>query len=403
MTTDYSSASDLLRRPQNFQWYHWNSASNDSCFTNKEDWIKYADIDNEIIEDAYQAKKYMVEIDGGFVLDIKNMVEVTSSTQQTQIKRVQLDQDRRNAHLRAERFTSLPVVATTFTPLTTPINDEEDLAVNNDDVLPLLRPSNIVDAYIVQEVKKNNKTITNIIEDAAQGVIEEGRAHGKLHQAEWLAQKLWNLIQSGAASKAEDTGHRPPPIIGQTAVHLYSRDSFWYKLVNHVLRNPHTNAKKQVKAIGSFVYLLNMYFDGGFRSTDFSTVYRGLTMTHEEREEFINKEDGIIEFQAFISTSKNRELAEWFGDTLLIIDLSPELTSWRTRMMNWKRYSGADISNVSIFPEEEEFLMYPRSAKFKIVRYEYDSNKQKHLIYIKYLDTSKAPPGFSDGIQNASS
>ncbi|CAF4129103.1 unnamed protein product, partial [Rotaria sp. Silwood1] len=109
--------------------------------------------------------------------------------------------------------------------------------------------------------------------------------------------------------------------------------------------------------MGSFLYLLNMYFDGGFRSDDFSTVYRGLNLTDEEREEFINKEDGIIEFKAFTSTSKNRELAELFGNTLLIIDLSPELTSWRTRLMNGKRYSGADVSNVSNFPDEEEFLI----------------------------------------------
>ncbi|CAF3919342.1 unnamed protein product [Rotaria sp. Silwood1] len=394
MATDY-----FLHCPRNFQWYHWNSASNNPCSTNKEEWIKYADIDNEIIEDAYQEKKDMVEIDGEFVLDIKNMVQVTSNTQQTQIKRVQLDQGRRNPYLREERFTSFPVVVTTFTPLTTPMNDDEDLAVNNDDVLPLLRSSDIVGAYIVQEVKKNNKTITNIIDDAAEGIIEEGRPLGNLHEAEWLAPKLLNLIQSGAASRAEDTTHRPPPIVGQTAVHLYTRNSFWYKLLNHVLRNPQMITKKQVKTMGSFLYLLNMYFDGGFRSDDFSTVYRGLNLTDEEREEFINKEDGIIEFKAFTSTSKNRELAELFGNTLLIIDLSPELTSWRTRLMNGKRYSGADVSNVSNFPDEEEFLICPRREKLKFVKYEYDFNKQKHVIYIKYLDTWKVPPEFSRGVQ----
>ncbi|CAF5006643.1 unnamed protein product, partial [Rotaria sp. Silwood1] len=48
----YASSNRLpvLLRPKNFQWY-WNSAVDP--WSSVEEWMKYTDVDNEIIEDAY--------------------------------------------------------------------------------------------------------------------------------------------------------------------------------------------------------------------------------------------------------------------------------------------------------------------------------------------------------------
>ena len=110
-------------------------------------------------------------------------------------------------------------------------------------------------------------------------------------------------------------------------------------------------------------------------------VYRGLTLTDSERQAFMIKEENTsITFTSFTSTSRNRILAESFGDTLLVIDLNVE---------NTKKYKnvgcGADVSSLSDFPNEEEFLMWPE-ARFHFVKYEYDTEKEKHVIYLKTPD-----------------
>jgi hypothetical protein len=129
--------------------------------------------------------------------------------------------------------------------------------------------------------------------------------------------------------------------------------------------------------MGPFWYLFNMFFEDIHRF-DFNTVYRGLNLSDEEREELMKEEE--IQFKAYTSTSKNRTLAEWYGNTLLIIDLESDVNTW---VSNYRRHSGADVSEISYFKEEEEFLIRP-GLKFKFVKYEYDKEREKHIIYIKF-------------------
>lgn len=43
---------------------------------------------------------------------------------------------------------------------------------------------------------------------------------------------------------------------------------------------------------------------------------------------------------------------------------------------------GADVAGLSHFPREKEYLIYP-GTQFHFVRYEYNNEKEKHIIYLR--------------------
>ncbi len=82
-------------------------------------------------------------------------------------------------------------------------------------------------------------------------------------------------------------------------------------------------------------------------------------------------------FTYFTLTSCKREVAEFYdGNTILIIDLSDGENDFSC---------GVNISAVSEFPEEEEFLIWP-GKYFNFVEYDYEKEKKKHIIYLKTSD-----------------
>ncbi|CAF1497538.1 unnamed protein product, partial [Rotaria sordida] len=85
-------------------------------------------------------------------------------------------------------------------------------------------------------------------------------------------------------------------------------------------------------------------------TNDGLTVYRGLTLTDEQRQGFMQPK---IKFTAFTSTSKKREKAEKFGNTLLIIDLNVKHGIHTADNIR----CGAIISHLSHYPSEEEYLI----------------------------------------------
>ncbi|CAF1252321.1 unnamed protein product [Rotaria sp. Silwood1] len=97
-------------------------------------------------------------------------------------------------------------------------------------------------------------------------------------------------------------------------------------------------------------------------------VYRGINLTNDNKKLF--NIGTIFRFPGFVSTSKNKEKAKSFGNTLLTI----------------KIYSGClqvrDISSISYFPEEEEYLFSPYSL-FEVI----DTNSE--TITLKAHDNKK--------------
>ncbi|CAF4590994.1 unnamed protein product, partial [Didymodactylos carnosus] len=228
-------------------------------------------------------------------------------------------------------------------------------------------------AYHGLALNKTNKTLADVVEEALVGILSEGAKLGKAKEAEWLAKQLRDVKRFGENVTLRNDGI--PHAVGETCVYLYTKECFWYKLLNTVVRNYQTMTIEQIKTLGPFCWILDWYITKKGSGGNF-TVYRGLTITDEQRQQFIKKTEDI-EFISFTSTSRNRKLAEVFGNTLLVFDLDVISSFHGTHVK-----CGKDISFLSRFPEEEEYLMYP-GRLFRFVQYEYDSDTMKHIIHLK--------------------
>ncbi|CAF1162507.1 unnamed protein product [Adineta steineri] len=361
MVTSSSSASILLR-PHDYQWCWYSSAANEG----EAKWQKYMDVENEIIEDAYNEKKTKFELDGNYMIDLEHLIEYKKGdcSKRRYIKRGQRDSLQSSVYLRQERF-SLPI---------TPVNSTvvEQVQHVTDALRHIREDGNIFSAYC--NLIENEKTFADIVEEAANGIIKEGTTIEQAHTAEWISKQLIAVKNYGTNIKIDrHSNTRVPLYIGQTCVSLYSKSTFWFRLINQTLRDYHTVSLEQVKTLGPFCWLLQKFLYDIHR-TDVLTVYRGVELDYQQRKQFMKE---AMKFTFFTSTSKNRSLAEMFGNTLLVINLEGEIFGY-----TYYPAAGADISTLSNFPEEEEFLIWP-GTYFQFVDHEYNSNKQQHIIYLK--------------------
>ncbi len=273
-------------------------------------------------------------------------------------------------HLREERF-SFPI---TLAPA-----PSASRATNDDKVALYLRNGQFTKTYAYLEIEPKEKTVADVVEEAAQGIIEEGARLGKENEAQELADQLLNVKHFGdklLTSIWTDISSQ----IGETCVHLYTKESFWYRLINQTLRHCETATPEQVKTVGPFCYLLHKHLEKN-PTTDVLTIYRGLTLTDEERKAFMKE---TMTFTAFTSTSKSRVQAEQFGNTLLIIDLNVKC---KIGNQNQNVRCVTLISHLSDFPNEEEVLVWPWRV-FRFIKYEFDSVKKKHVVYLKSADSN---------------
>ena len=363
MANAATSVAPVLLRARNFQWY-WNSAQEPWSFTsNKEHWQKYTDVENEMIEDAFNATKFEVELDGNYVVSFKDQCQYkkTDRNRQFPIKRVEITPDHSSVHLREERFL-LPV---TLSTTSTKSNPKSFVNQNHQRI-------DIIDHYHRVLYRTPRGTCREILEDACEGIMKESIALGKEHEGRWLAQRLEDVKLF-----ANDYYNGIPPAIGDTLVHLYTKDSFLYRLLNRLMRGHSVMTPEHFKNIAPFGFLLNMYLrQEKYVANNFTVVYRGINLTDEERKDFMQMK---MHSTSFMSASKNREFAELLGNTLLIFDLDRK---YRDDPNERDVQCGRDISHLSNFPEEEEVLVWLETG-FEFVKYEYDSVKQKHIIYLR--------------------
>lgn len=347
----------------NSQWY-WNSAPDPWCGEN-EQWEMFKDDKNKIIENAYNARQAQVEIDDEFVLDLEYLLQYNKidNSNSRQIKRVQLETNGNNFSLREERFSSpIPIVSARS------LTQESDL---DDEALEYLKLyGDFPDAYYEQEVVGKNKTFADIIDQAVEGIRKEGIYKCKEKEVQQLVGQLLAVRDFG--TNIIVNRFNLPREIGETCVRLYTKNSFWFGLINSICRDPATISHEKIRTIGPFCYLLDLYLLK-FGTDNIETAYRGLDLTDDQRLEYMKPE---VIFKSFTSTSQDEAVAEMFmKNTLLVIDLNvkdPELDG------NMRR--GADISSLSQFSVEKEFLIWP-SAEFTLVDYKYDT--KKHIIHLK--------------------
>ena len=162
----------------------------------------------------------------------------------------------------------------------------------------------------------------------------------------------------------------------KSAATLYSAASFLYKLLNSTLRN-HDESK--IDTLGPFSYLLWQYLLFN-KDKNVRLVYRGVNLTQEMIEEYKKTVDDEcpgfrkkIIWPAFTSTTKDRQVAEIYGNTLFIISL-----------LDGNR---KDISSLSFFPDEQEVLL-GNDYVFLVDNVEYDSITKKYIIRIKEPDSN---------------
>lgn len=183
------------------------------------------------------------------------------------------------------------------------------------------------------------------------GILEEGKHLNQEFDAQRMADQL------RATKNIRE--------IQICAARLYSVESFLYKLVNATLRNKDMS---KVDTLGPFCYLLRTHVSDNDDSRD-QLLYRGMTLSKEMIDEYKQSVGTEIIWPAFTSTTKDRRVAELFGNTLFIIDIT-EAFQFRS-----------NISAHSNYPHEQEVLLEPDFV-FKVDKIERDPRSGKYLIYM---------------------
>ncbi|CAF1001047.1 unnamed protein product [Rotaria sordida] len=312
--------------------WHWNSNLNPWCPKQEPQWTKYSDIENEIIEKAYQNHQNYVELDL-YWIDLEHKVQKKKSNynKQRPIKRILIENEN---NLREERFFIPPKLSKTFS----------SYSIHHSDFINEWIKRNF---HIIHDIKK-------IVQNAIDGIIHEGHLLEQDNEAKWLGNKL---IQFENSTQEE---------INECCVHLYTRESFLYKLLNKTLREDDIS---KVDTLGPFAYLLYESSSNLKKHLYQGVVYRGAKLESDMIDDYKKAlNDGCRSWSGFTSTSRNRRKAEKFGNILFIIDILRSNTA-------------IDVSSLSEYPSEQEVLI-GAGWNFSINNIEFDHNG-KQIIYIK--------------------
>ncbi|CAF1492522.1 unnamed protein product [Rotaria sordida] len=331
----------------------WMWQSNPNPFSESEPatWSHYSDVENLIIEEAFQDKQPRAQLDDYFI-DFKSNLQIsnTDDYEQRPIKRV--ERKREDKRLREARFMDLPAsYGRSFggeygwvSPFV--IEVRRDLKLEPDD-LPSKKPS----------------MIPMLVEKAARGIIEEGRHIGKEREAE----KMAKMLRETKNSEMEE--------VWRCCAYLYTLESFLYKTLNAAMRlvgdkEQEKIWRSKVCTLGPFCLLL---WDDPFNKelTTKKTLYRGATLTKEQIDAYTKMaedDEAYGSFQAYTSCSRNRDKIEELGNTLFIMEVLIAFI--------------VDLSPLSEYSAEEEELVTP-GVCFRVKSVEFDRKKNKHLIHLQ--------------------
>ncbi len=345
---DATTSSDPFTR---VQWM-WNSSVDPFLESESDDWRPYSDVENMIIEEAFTTGKNHALLDD-YHIDFKHQLQISNNdtNKQRPIKRLVCNRD--DKRLREERF------------MPNPIAPDRPYGGLYGFISPFVKEV-VKDLNLTKEQlpSKNEKIVPMIVEKAALGMIEEGKKLGKQREAENLAEKLMGKKEAGMKE------------VWKCCAYLYSLECFLYKKLNEIMRSigseEHEEVwRSKVRTFGPYCLLL---WDNPFNSniTEPGTIlYRGARLSDDLIASF--KDDSLIgsnrlhSFQAFTSCSRNRSMAETFGNVLFIMKTRIAFT--------------VDLSKYSDYSKEEEELLLP-GVCFTIDRLEFDKDKNKHLIYL---------------------
>ena len=334
------------------QWM-WKSSANPFSNSHPVEWKLYSDVENMIIEEAFQTGQKHAILDG-YTIDFKKRIQIrnTDGNKQRPIRRMVCNRD--DQHLREERFTF------------TPVDPKRPFGGLYGWISPFIKEVvkylNITNEQLPSIDKTN---VPTIVERAALGIIEEGKKIGKQREAEQMA----TMLRKKKYAEFKE--------IWVCCAHLYSMESFLYKKLNETMRLIGTEEHEQdwrdkVRTLGPFCLLLwdnpsnCKTFNGGM------ILYRGAKLSEEQISSFENDcskgNKPIRSFPSFTSCSRNRAKAEKFGNVLFI--------------MKVKHAFSVDLQPFSQYPAEEEELLSP-GVCFTVDRVE--KHEKKHLISLELV------------------
>jgi hypothetical protein len=333
----------------------WKANINPFSKSEPAKWKPYSDVENRIIEEAYQTGQNHAILDT-YSINFKHKIQIlnSDSSKQRPIKREEVN--RANQHPREERFTF------------TPIDPKQPFAGLYGWISPFIRGT-VKELNITKEQlpSKDEMVVPMIVEKAAIGIIEEGKKIGKRREAEQMAKELTERKHSGMKE------------VWKCCANLYSLGSFLYKKLNETMRLIGSKEHEQewrnnIRTLGPFCLLL---WDNPFgnKATKRGTIfYRGANLSDQLisifKEDCSKKDKTRRSFPAFTSCSRNRTVAEIFGNVLFIMTVKHAFT--------------VDIAPFSQYPHEEEELLSP-GVCFTVERFEFNKDKNKHEIYLNLI------------------
>ncbi|CAF1073056.1 unnamed protein product [Adineta steineri] len=334
----------------------WMWKANSDPFSDSEParWELYSDVENRIIEDAFQAGQSHAVLDT-YSINFKRGIQILNydGKKQRPIKREIIN--KADQPPRKERFTF------------TPIDPERPFAGLYGWISPFIRgAAKELNITKDQLPSKDEKFVPIIVERAATGIIEEGKKIGKQREAEKMAEMLTTTKILGMKE------------VWKCCARLYSMESFLYRKLNETMRLIGTQQHEQewrsnIHTLGPFCLLLWDYpFDN--KSTEPGTMfYRGANLSDQSisvfKKDCLQKEDKTKRsFPAFTSCSRNRQIAELYGNVLFIMTVKYAFT--------------VDITPFSQYPDEEEELLSP-GVCFTVERVE--SKESKYIIYLNLI------------------
>ncbi|CAF3570771.1 unnamed protein product [Rotaria socialis] len=317
------SSSKLVNSSTRIQWT-WQSNRNSLDRSKSGSWNYYSDVENLMIEEAFQAAQLQIVFDN-YYIDFKLNIQVmkTDVTKKNPVKRIVSEGEytaSRQSHYTCDAISHEHSFGGQYGWIPPFIKEARKCLKLQKNQLPSRDPS----------------VVSTIVEKAAMGIIEEGKIVGQLNLARWMAKQLIEKKNKDAKE------------VWKCCAYLYSLESFLYKTLNKTMRLATTEAEK-------------------------ITVYRGAKLTPTQIDSYrdiCQQPEKYGSFQAFTSTSRKNDIGDHCPDwnVLFIMEITFAFT--------------ANIRQYSAFPEEEEELIFP-GVCFTVERMDFDETKRLHLIYLK--------------------
>ena len=240
--------------------------------------------------------------------------------------------------------------------------------------------------YLTFTNGKRDVTFDSIFPALVQGIREEGKTE-KEHIPNGI---VYNL------NKTKDELHQKSEKVKMEALEdycakLYTRPCFIHRVVNIALRD---NDFDKLDILGPYCFLVFNYIGRHMndeRSIRFRllkafrpvrskqiTVYRGDYISPEMMEKYQEEIEGksrYFKWLSFVSTSRDRDVAEKFAQNVLYI-------------INMQDYSlrdqFADMSTISSCQHENEILLQP-GVRFQVTKLEFDKMKKPSIVHVNIV------------------